>query len=502
MKQFWFILFTVCMQFLWGQNPPLEVLQNRLDATTDFNYNKDAGLVFLRLKDSSSLTSFGTTYQQKSNKTAIHQLSKGGHLYALMAATQLKLEDSAWAFGKAFYKNGEKESIKWNETSDYHKIFPYVMADSIGGDLSFESYGFEGGYLKETNRLIWGLQAKYVAKTAYRTIDPRPKNTTSNMEAQASVSYKVNSKKIAALELEAKRYTQHNAVYFYNELGNPILYHFTGLGNHDNKLKGNKKTAYFKGNTFGAALHVVDRNKSGLFASVAYQYYQLKKTLPTFYNVEAANINQNQIRARLGTNLQVGNHHHAIALETSHRKRTGTESILFAASTLEYVKVGERQSYKQLYSNANLQYLYQYKPKENVALFAKPKFFYYQNETTFTTNFVQREVIAKGGELQLGMLYNPNKKSLLQIQATAIADRKSETNWMQKNTYADPNFTKMMHWNNAVLFANYTQYTIEAKYFFPLFSKSVLEIKLEGNLQVFDDFESNKSLQIGVQVHL
>jgi hypothetical protein len=36
----------------------------------------------------------------------------------------------------------------WNENADYDVIYPYVAADSIGGDMKFENYTFSGGYAK------------------------------------------------------------------------------------------------------------------------------------------------------------------------------------------------------------------------------------------------------------------------------------------------------------------------------------------------------------------
>ena len=32
----------------------------------------------------------------------------------------------------------------WNENADYDVIYPYVAADSVGGDMKFENYAFQG----------------------------------------------------------------------------------------------------------------------------------------------------------------------------------------------------------------------------------------------------------------------------------------------------------------------------------------------------------------------
>lgn len=36
----------------------------------------------------------------------------------------------------------------WNENADYDVIYPYVAADSVGGDMKFENYAFSGDMQK------------------------------------------------------------------------------------------------------------------------------------------------------------------------------------------------------------------------------------------------------------------------------------------------------------------------------------------------------------------
>ena len=47
-------------------------------------------------------------------------------------------------WGNALYRNGRVKNLKWNETSDWELLYPYLLADSVGGDLSKEIYSFTG----------------------------------------------------------------------------------------------------------------------------------------------------------------------------------------------------------------------------------------------------------------------------------------------------------------------------------------------------------------------
>ena len=49
-------------------------------------------------------------------------------------------------WGNTLYRNGRVKNLKWNETSDWELLYPYLLADSVGGDLSKEIYSFTGGY--------------------------------------------------------------------------------------------------------------------------------------------------------------------------------------------------------------------------------------------------------------------------------------------------------------------------------------------------------------------
>lgn len=140
----------------------------------------------------SSLTrlSIYSTYNKK-NGTYLLQEGNGGQLFGADVSSWLNLSGKTKVWGNASYITGKKRQIKWNETSDFELLYPYVMADTIGGDQQTEQYRFSGGYSGKGRLFTWGLQAAYRSKIEYRDRDPRPKNVVSdfNIEAGGSVPY-------------------------------------------------------------------------------------------------------------------------------------------------------------------------------------------------------------------------------------------------------------------------------------------------------------------------
>ena len=82
---------------------------------------------------------------QPSSLPRIPQLGSGGRNFKVNASSFQQSGQSNAVWGNASYENGRKYNIVWNETSDFLQVFPYVMADSRGGDLKYEEYKLEGG---------------------------------------------------------------------------------------------------------------------------------------------------------------------------------------------------------------------------------------------------------------------------------------------------------------------------------------------------------------------
>ncbi len=71
----------------------------------------------------------------------------------------LRLDSRSAVFAGADYTNGTQRNVRWNSTSDYRLLYPYILADSIGGDLKQEQYHFYGGYTRMDGRFNYGITA-------------------------------------------------------------------------------------------------------------------------------------------------------------------------------------------------------------------------------------------------------------------------------------------------------------------------------------------------------
>ena len=81
----------------------------------------------------------------KENEAALLQAGDGYLKGAADVSSWIKLSDRTRLWGNARYTTGKETGVVWNETADFELLYPYVMADSIGGDLSLQEYAFTGG---------------------------------------------------------------------------------------------------------------------------------------------------------------------------------------------------------------------------------------------------------------------------------------------------------------------------------------------------------------------
>ena len=146
-------------------------------------------------------------------------------------------------YGNAHYTYGQKQAVIGNETSDYLMLFPYIMSDTAGGDLTYEEYSFGGGYARGNDKIRWGASLDYVAKQEYRKVDPRPRNIT----------------------------------VFYNPLGGPPTYNMTGLESYLSRFSLDNASIDYAGGHYGFSLSLSPEKRSGWHSTFSYQHQLLTR---------------------------------------------------------------------------------------------------------------------------------------------------------------------------------------------------------------------------------
>ncbi len=199
-------------------------------------------------------------------------------------ATSLRrLGKSTAVSGGASYRRGIKRGVRWNSSSDFTLLYPYVMADSIGGDMQSEAYSFYGKYAHRTSgRFLYGVGASYRALHEYRTVDPRPRNITSDFMIGMTGGMLVGEGYVADLSASYRRYHQQQDVDYVNNLGAkaPQL-HLTGLGSHYARFEGNGAylNTRYRGGGFKAGAGIRPKGTDGLSAGALYEYFEATKHL-------------------------------------------------------------------------------------------------------------------------------------------------------------------------------------------------------------------------------
>lgn len=305
----------------------------------------------------------------------------GSHQWQLEAGTYLK-HGTSTLWGNALYANGKERNIRWNETSDVSLLYPYLTADSLGGNLKLERYAFSGGYADHRGRWAWGGQLGYSAGLYYRSIDPRPRNVTGMLSISAGAGYQAFGDYYTAVSLGYQKYKQSNSIDFKNEMGSEKIYHLTGMGMHYHRFAGVGKSANYNGHSWSAGFNLYPCSGRGFAFTVDYQYFSFRKILTDLNKLPLATASTGRIGAQASW-LQPGRESSWGANVTfmSSRKR-GKENIFGDASSNIYPQIGSLQMYCADTLAVSISGIWQYQ-RGGTVLWLKPEANLYETNETY-----------------------------------------------------------------------------------------------------------------------
>lgn len=121
-----------------------------------------------------SLTQIGLSgvYDQQ-QEAVVMQQGRGNRFAAFDADSYVKRNGNT-VWGSAGYRVGRTMHTVWNENADYELLYPYVWADSVGGNLNSERYTFTGGYGRQFGRVAWEFMPITVQKSSIAKPIPDP----------------------------------------------------------------------------------------------------------------------------------------------------------------------------------------------------------------------------------------------------------------------------------------------------------------------------------------
>lgn len=264
------------------------------------------------------------------SKAFLPQLGSGEMKGVFSVDSYIKLNKKAVVWGNVEYYNGIKKNVCWNSTADFLMLYPYILADSIGGKLSVEQYLFSGGYAVKKGRFSFGVMGRYRALHEYRKVDPRPRNIVSDFNIALSAGVDAGNYMVG-INAGGKIYKQFQDVAFYNENGaNTSELHFTGLGTHYARYDGagDYTATRYKGREYSAALSLVPHANSGLYAGIGYTSFRVKRYLPSQNMVPLTSLYVENLYGNIAYKDLSGRVEWGIEAKGGYEWRNGAENII------------------------------------------------------------------------------------------------------------------------------------------------------------------------------
>ena len=200
------------------------------------------------------------------------QLGRGFDRYGVGASTYTRVGSDMVLEGHASYHRGTTRDVVWNETADIFMIYPYMAADSVGGDIQNEIYDFGGSYSDRRGRLLWGVSLDYTAGLHWRSRDPRPRNVTANLRTRAGIAWALSPKAIAGFAARYTRYKQTSSIKFESEMGQDKVYHLTGLGTQYQRFAGSGLSTHYNADLWGVSIDLRPDSIGGTGPSASFSY--------------------------------------------------------------------------------------------------------------------------------------------------------------------------------------------------------------------------------------
>lgn len=307
-----------------------------------------------------SMTPVDISYFSDNKELYNYQLGSGDKGFRIKTDSYIKNSfPNLTLWGNATYENIKVQDLKFNETSDYHLVFPYLIADSVGGNLNAEVYQFSGGIAKEIGNWVLAGEAGYKANLSHRKRDPRPDNNSSDIYAQIGASYFLTPTYLISAHVGGRFYKQRNTLDFISEKGRPQVFYFNGLAAYNRLLSGSFNPPgqfIYNVNGINANLSIASKNDSGFMAEVGVSQNSGKRTLP----LSSANANDwtdQVISGKLGYVNANDSWRYGAMAKMDLQTRKGSEGLFNndGAVTGGYTKISEISSYRYYNFQYNLE---------------------------------------------------------------------------------------------------------------------------------------------------
>lgn len=299
-------------------------------------------------RDTLSLSSFNVVGDYcGSDEAYMEQLGKGHRLFSVGAESYMRLSKNSSVWGDASFSTGSYRDIRWTDCVDYLRLAPYVLGDSVGGDLSTRVYKFGGGWAGRFDRWVIGIGGSYRASVNYRGRDPRIKTIVSDFDVKLGAACRIVEGYMLGVGIVVNLYNQNCDLDFYNPMNGIDTYTLTGLGTYYKRFMGNmNKNSGYSSTGYSAGLQWVSEDRKGLCAAVDVSHYRLKQLLRDYNNLTLGYIDD--VKAEAAINYRIGFGTNLTALpgvKFMYQDRKGTENLFGSVIGGSYPMIGSRSLY-------------------------------------------------------------------------------------------------------------------------------------------------------------
>lgn len=311
-------------------------------------------------------THFATSYSEiaadfsysSANRPLLLQTGDGERFGHVEASSYQRLSERTAVWGEASYRTGSRRNVKWCSTADFLLIYPHVMGDTLGGNLSSERYTFAGGWASRLGRLTLGAQVDFRAEHEYRTVDPRPRSIVTDLSIDLGATLALPCRYAVGATVGASFYKQTNTVKFFREDGVIPEYQMVGLGMDYKRFSGSNASAYYKATGWSAGLGLQRADHTGAFLSARFAYKPYRRILPNYNALPMTTLYVESLAAELGWRFSLGQSLLSVYAAADWEHRAGDEHLAGNASSSEYRVVADLTTYHahttQLYAGASL----------------------------------------------------------------------------------------------------------------------------------------------------
>lgn len=294
-----------------------------------------------------SLNDINASYYHRSeHRPADVREGDGASMGIFDASAYLRLGSKSVAVAGAGYQTGTVKGVRWNSVADCSALYPYIVGDSLGGDLRREQYHFYGGFASRAGDYVYGMGAKYRATHQYRDYDPRPRNMATELTVSASGSRIIGAHALG-LGAEVLCYKQVMDVDYYSQSGaNSTQYHFTGLGHTFGRVDGTTYTeTRYKGFGYGLSASWLPTGREGLMASASASRLRTRQQIHQLNEAPITHLVTYAARLRLGCKYSRGAVSHMPFIEAVGERRVGKESVIDNGNLGEFAVIGRHHKY-------------------------------------------------------------------------------------------------------------------------------------------------------------